>query len=1833
MEKLVERLATLVEQKVSNTARPSQDGRVESRLIFNGPPLELLRPVFDRMVAGGGMALPGPDGTVARVPVLLVVTGEFRGPGNPSVGSSGECDETHLLNLRNDPSCPSFVALVPPGRHQNRSVESTTDEYGVTSSNNAGNATFAKWWNDAFIQGLLSYGLEAAGFHDRAKGEALALAEASARAFDEMSTEPGNRMPGWKLLARIFSIPVSGIATLRPAQLLSLACGVPPIDGDSVSAKAQVRVLEQVASALSDGFRQGTEQFKGNAGDASEVVALDDFLRHIQRCRVPTAFDRATQAFYLPQDSFSLEAPPEWWTVLTVPRWVELMAAEQTDNDDLSLDCTNAIFPPGKGQPAVVLAEARLAISSNTEGGAPVEVTLERSAGKARTTIEVDKTAEHVDAGIPPHKTAVRYKVEADGHEGTSIKVISLASWLPGIFITSRAVNKVSAPKAPKKGARVPYHWESELRVPGSGRYELVVLASPQVELGSEATGLRDDEVEGREAIRPLPVRHVSGREYQIEIEADGRYQVDIPFRRTDGSGKAETCRVFVVCEDTAEEGCRSEFERLLRMNRQHLEPLSNKPVVQLDLNPRCSSLQSWLLDERFAARSYRPIVIGSDFVTHWGPPDWDHSSGPILSAGKFLNDPRPHPDEFQPPQRFVDARVEIARHIRGSSDDQPGMVESTQLGKKVNSDDKFRELIEQYLDGYLDWLEADPDTACWVDTVLVAPLEQGGRTLVRVPDAILLSPLHPVRLAWHCVAQSVLHRALDDGVPCPAVSILDPDCVPDLVTLPVRSPDGIEDTNFLSVDCNSDYWSVLWNGSRLAALAEPPRAPFDGSLGITVGGVSSGFSAGQIKRALEDVSSLVAAKPVLNLLISSNGGTTDGCNEGLAEWCTATLGGDEKKDDWHQMGPRVVHVFDTREEGSRPDDAMIANLSEDTGNLVRWFEGRPAGKIPDLGVIAQLDSSEPSTTTNAGRSPVGHGAMIRHRVRRQLSGGGRAFISESRQGLPVPPGEDALADKVVRGVLMLENKGDARVGLRFAPDVHAIDDMVNVQQSDFVAVSSAAIDPACFLGQWIKGAYLWDYDLPSYSHRAGDNSGYYLLSKVKETDEETLGEVLAKLPECDRLAQKDVQRILLEVARRGIPTVRGLSGNDSGATGNLGLFLAVRLLQDEFREVQGTGSLLPVFDTQDDGFVLAAIVPADPFRGYLGDLARSLRKEFKEVTLSRPDLVVVGVRIDGARVRVKVTPVEVKCRQGSLFTPADIPGALAQASSFSKLLEVLQHRGAGSVAWRLAYQHLLVSMIGFGLRVYSQHAVAANNAGRWAECHEAIAAAILTDPDAVIVDKVGRLVIVDDSKVSDAYDHDGDGFAETIVLGVQDAGVMVSGDPTHFYGLVAAKVGRWSLVPGDDDFPGAARVPPPASGGGGMDTNDVTHGHSESRISDGVVDEGVQFPSAPAVGSASGDAPSVQRGIEVQVGETAAGFEPRPLLLNVSDTRLNNLNTGVVGDLGTGKTQFLKSLIYQITRSKEQNRGIAPRFLIFDYKRDYSSDDFVAATGARVIQPHRIPLNLFDTSTLAGSHAPWLDRFRFFADVLDKIYSGVGPVQRDRLKAAVRAAYEAAAVRNVQPTIYDIHAEYRALLGGKSDSPMAIIDDLVDMEIFVRRQEDALPFNDFFNGVVVISLDALGQDDRSKNMLVAVMLNMFYENMLRTPKRPFQGTDPQLRVVDSYLLVDEADNIMQHEFDVLRKLLQQGREFGVGIILASQYLRHFKANATDYKEPLLTWFIHKVPNVTPAELGALGFTADLAALSDRVKTLPNHHCIYKTAGVAGEPIRGMPFYEVVKKQ
>lgn len=957
MNKLVHELASIVRDRVLDATKGRIGAKLESRFIFHGPPLEILEAVFDELARHGGIQLPmEPGGPQATLPVLLPLPQELLNAPNPAIGISGKCDESHLLDVRDHPGEPSFVALVLPGLHINASIDSTTGKFGIAASLNARHIPFDQWWEDGFVQQLVFQGLHYAGVgKDEITGTAQ-LVEHAAAALDEMDRDEGSRKAVWRLLSRIYSISGNQIG-LSPSRAVALACGVPPMNENVVSPKLQIGILAQISEEMADGFKTGVDRI-GNGSPDIVSKALDDFLAHIQAtCDVPTAFERATEAFYLPADELALQVPPTWWSILTTECWSELLNEEPNEAEgDLSIVCTNAILPVVRGMPALVREWVELSISiGSSEGQGSIEVLLTGgSHGKVPSSIQVDGTASATDT--PPssgQKSPITYKVESAGRKAATARVISLATWTPGILVTCRMASKLTPPKKPRK-SNVGMDWESSLSLPGSGRYELLMLVSPGTTI-SDAVGVPDDATEtldeGRKILR---VQELRTGEYMVEVEAEGKYQIEISFQPAGRAGR-ETCRTYITCEETKEEGCKSEFERLIRRNRQHLEKFDTKAVVQLDRHARLSSLQTWVLDEQNVAKTFIPLVIADDYATVWAPPDWDLPHGPILSQARFLHDPRPESALFQPPLGFVEARKEIAERIRKSTDDQSGLVESAPLGKWLAHDQDFRALVETYLDAYTAWLTSDRDIACWVDTMAVCAREAGGRTLARVPDAIILSPLHPLRLAWHCLAQQVLHEEVDgdDPRPCPAASILDPDCVPDLLTMSLQSPGGsrgIDYADFLSVECNSDYWSVLWNGARLGQLTERSRqAPFDSTFGLVVGGISSGFSPAQVARALEDVTDLLAAKPIISVVVSSAGGTTDACNDGLTSWCTTRFGNGDRTAIRQGVGPRILEVYDTRQAYSRPDQATIANLSEDTGNHVRWFEMQPSGARPDL--------------------------------------------------------------------------------------------------------------------------------------------------------------------------------------------------------------------------------------------------------------------------------------------------------------------------------------------------------------------------------------------------------------------------------------------------------------------------------------------------------------------------------------------------------------------------------------------------------------------------------------------------------------------------------------------------------------------------------------------------------------------------------------------------------------------------------------------------------------------------------------------------------------------
>lgn len=376
--------------------------------------------------------------------------------------------------------------------------------------------------------------------------------------------------------------------------------------------------------------------------------------------------------------------------------------------------------------------------------------------------------------------------------------------------------------------------------------------------------------------------------------------------------------------------------------------------------------------------------------------------------------------------------------------------------------------------------------------------------------------------------------------------------------------------------------------------------------------------------------------------------------------------------------------------------------------------------------------------------------------------------------------------------------------------------------------------------------------------------------------------------------------------------------------------------------------------------------------------------------------------------------------------------------------------------------------------------------------------------------------------------------------------------------------------------------------------------------------------------------------GTNLQNGE-AVLWEP-----NNTDV-LFHTNTGIIGTMGTGKTQFTKSLITQLYRSQEKNVGDEELgILIFDYKGDYNESkmDFVDATNAKIFKPYALPINplaIIETSVfkpLLPVHTA-----NNFRDTIAKIY-GLGPKQKAILTNCIMETYEASGIykadvkswKNEAPTFDQVYQRY---LNDedikKGDSLSAAMDELGQYEVFEKVPSKTQSLFDVLKGVVVIDLS--GYPSTLQNLIIAIMLDLFYTQMQSVGSSKLEG---RYRQLTKFILVDEADNFMSQDFPSLKKILKEGREFGVGTILSTQFLKHFASGEDDYAKYILTWVVHNVADLKNSDVDFVFKTEAKSAgsqmLYNDIKKLQKHNSIIKISSEKPKYVRDKAFWELYKE-
>lgn len=337
---------------------------------------------------------------------------------------------------------------------------------------------------------------------------------------------------------------------------------------------------------------------------------------------------------------------------------------------------------------------------------------------------------------------------------------------------------------------------------------------------------------------------------------------------------------------------------------------------------------------------------------------------------------------------------------------------------------------------------------------------------------------------------------------------------------------------------------------------------------------------------------------------------------------------------------------------------------------------------------------------------------------------------------------------------------------------------------------------------------------------------------------------------------------------------------------------------------------------------------------------------------------------------------------------------------------------------------------------------------------------------------------------------------------------------------------------------------------------------------------------------------------------------------------KLMHTNTGIIGTMGTGKTQFTKSMVTQIHRESKYNvDGKNIGILIFDYKGDYnkSKQDFIDATDAKVFELYHLPFNPLSITKSANSKPMLpLHTASTLKETLANAFN-LGPKQENLLKDLIMEAYDRKGIiKNMSDTwektaptfkdVYDVYMAHEEIK--KDDSLYAAFSNLIDFEIFEPDGEKTKSLFDLIDGVTVIDLS--GYDPGVQNLVVAITLDLFYSQMQAHGHSKIDGS---LRQLNKIVLVDEADNFLSKNFSALKKILKEGREFGVGTILSTQLLSHFSTGENDYANYILTWVVHKVDDLSNKDVKYIFNTQSKSEeenLFNKIKSLNKHYSFVK---------------------
>ena len=265
----------------------------------------------------------------------------------------------------------------------------------------------------------------------------------------------------------------------------------------------------------------------------------------------------------------------------------------------------------------------------------------------------------------------------------------------------------------------------------------------------------------------------------------------------------------------------------------------------------------------------------------------------------------------------------------------------------------------------------------------------------------------------------------------------------------------------------------------------------------------------------------------------------------------------------------------------------------------------------------------------------------------------------------------------------------------------------------------------------------------------------------------------------------------------------------------------------------------------------------------------------------------------------------------------------------------------------------------------------------------------------------------------------------------------------------------------------------------------------------------------------------------------------------NLPGRELPNPHIAITGETGSGKTQATKTIVSEL-------RGQDLPALILDFKDDYSSEAFTSVEGFDLHDASfgSLPLNPM---------IPAIDKQRNLinpsqhtyqvADIIKRVFK-LGDQQAYRLREAIKRAYELGGFLlgpgplPAEKSFPGLDVVQHELLDDKANEPLlGRLSPIFDLGLFCADTAGS-NFQDLFQSSAVIRLAQLPSNE-VKNSVAEFFLMALYNHLIR---------QQQIHMLRRVLVLDEAWRVVESPF--LAPLMREGRAFGLGVVIASQFPR-----------------------------------------------------------------------------